>query len=203
MRVKRTQGELKRQRDALSQYERYLPTLQLKKQQLLLEVLHQQQILAEKQSLLTEKRESAHHWSGLLTEAPDISRWLIPETIIIEKRNIAGVELPFFKKVTFPEPAYDLFLMPLWLDEGLEFVHEIVACMEEIQILEQGIAILKQELRITTQRVNLFEKIRIPEVKEAIRQIRIAISDQMTNDICRSKIVKSRIEEVENEDMMA
>ena len=31
MKIKLTQGELKRQRDALRQYERYLPTLQAEK----------------------------------------------------------------------------------------------------------------------------------------------------------------------------
>jgi V/A-type H+-transporting ATPase subunit D len=56
-------------------------------------------------------------------------------------------------------------------------------------------------LRISTQRVNLFEKIKIPEAKEAIRVIKIHIGDQMTNAVGRSKIVKNKIEEVTSEEV--
>ena len=40
--IKHTKNELKAQRDALRRFERYLPTLQLKKQQLQLEVRHRE-----------------------------------------------------------------------------------------------------------------------------------------------------------------
>ncbi len=53
---------------------------------------------------------------------------------------------------------------------------------------------MKQELRITTQRVNLFEKVKIPQAEEAIRRIKIFIGDQMTNAVGRSKIAKKKIE---------
>ena len=76
-----------------------------------------------------------------------------------------------------------------------------VSFQEEIQVIEKGISILKHELRITTQRVNLFEKIKIPEAKEAIRRIKIYISDQMTNAVCRSKIAKNKIEEANFEEV--
>jgi V/A-type H+-transporting ATPase subunit D len=48
--IKLTKGELKRQRDSLKQFQRYLPTLQLKKQQLQMKILEFRRILAEKQS---------------------------------------------------------------------------------------------------------------------------------------------------------
>ena len=54
--VKLTKGELKRQRDDLRQYERYLPTLQLKKQQLQLEIHCQMALLEKKISEREEKR---------------------------------------------------------------------------------------------------------------------------------------------------
>ena len=54
--------------------------------------------------------------------------------------------------------------------------------------------ILRQELRITTQRVNLFEKIKIPEAREAIRRIKIYLGDQTANAVGRSKIAKRKIE---------
>jgi V/A-type H+-transporting ATPase subunit D len=195
MKIKFTQGELKRQRDAQRQYERYLPTLQLKKQQLQLEILNQQSAFRKRENSLLERENSAEEWSGLLIEVPEISQWLIPEKIITTKKNIAGVDVPVFERVDFKPAEYDLFLTPLWVDAALELLREMVSLQEEMAIYEKGIFILRHELRITTQRVNLFEKVKIPEAKEAIRRIKIAIGDQMTNAVGRSKIAKAKIEE--------
>lgn len=200
MKVKLTQGELKRQRDALRQYERYLPTLHLKKQQLQIEIRHQQSALTGRRNSLSEKKKSAEIWLGLLIEAPDIRRWLTPEKILTARKNIAGVDIPVFDRVDFAQAEYDLFLEPLWVDTGLEILREMVVLSEEIRVIEQGITILKRELRITTQRVNLFEKIKIPEAKEAIRLIKISLGDQMTNAVGRSKIAKNKIEEADLEE---
>jgi len=201
MKIKFTQGELKRQRDAQRQYERYLPTLQLKKQQLQLEILHQQSALRKRKNSLSEREKSAEEWSGLLIEVSDIKHWLITEKIITAKKNIAGVDVPVFERMDFKPAEYDLFLTPLWVDAGLESLRNMVSLQEEIAIIEKGIFILKHELRITTQRVNLFEKVKIPEAQEAIRLIKIYIGDQMTNAVGRSKIAKNKIEETNFEEV--
>jgi V/A-type H+-transporting ATPase subunit D len=73
----------------------------------------------------------------------------------------------------------------------------MVSLEREINLLEEGIAILRGELRVTAQRVNLFEKVKIPEAREAIRLIKIYIGDQMVNAVGRSKIAKRKIEEAE------
>jgi len=194
MKVKLSQGELKRQRDALRQFERYLPTLQLKKQQIQLEILHHQAFLKEAKDALSRKMKAATEWSALLAEDPGIGRWLVPKNVVRGKKNVAGVDLPVFERAEFETAMYDLFLEPLWIDRGIEALREIVSLQEEIRILEEGISILNHDLRITTQRVNLFEKVKIPEAKEAIRLIKIHLGDQMTNAVGRSKIAKKKIE---------
>jgi V/A-type H+-transporting ATPase subunit D len=194
--TKLTKGELKKQRDGLKQYQRYLPTLQLKKQQLQLEILQQVSALSEKKHAFTKKKESALLWSGLLIEAEkNFKSWLIPSNISTITKNVAGVDLPVFERASFNEPEYDLFDTPLWVDFAIEHLRELVSLEKEIEVEEKAIAILKHELRITTQRVNLFEKIKIPEAEESIRLIKIYIGDQMTNAVGRSKIAKRKIEE--------
>jgi len=193
--IRFTKGELKRQRDALKQYERYLPTLQLKKQQLQIEILHQMSFLEDKKRNEREKRNNIEIWSGLLEE-PGINmrQWIKPKQAALNSKNIAGVDLPVFGDVEFDAAEYDLFIMPLWVDAAIEVLRVLVSLREEIRVIEKGIEILRQELRITTQRVNLFEKVKIPEAEEAIRRIKIYIGDQMTNAVGRSKVAKRKIE---------
>jgi V/A-type H+-transporting ATPase subunit D len=198
MKIKLTQGELKRQRDSLRQYERYLPTLQLKKQQLQIEIVRQQGVLRERRNSLSGKKRSAENWSGLLGEAPHIRQYLVSQAVVASRKNIAGVDIPVFERAEFSPAEYDLFLTPFWVDAGVEVLREMVALREEIGVIEEGVAVLNRELRITTQRVNLFEKVKIPEAKEAIRLIKIYIGDQMTNAVGRSKIAKNRIDEAES-----
>jgi V/A-type H+-transporting ATPase subunit D len=193
--LKLTKGELKRQRDALKQYERYLPTLQLKKQQLQVEISRQLIRLEEKKNALGIKKNSALAWAGLLAEpAIDLKPWLIPGQVVVKTRNIAGVDIALFEQIEFSAAEYDLFALPLWVDNAIEILRAAVSLQEEIRIIGNGVNILRQELRITTQRVNLFEKVKIPAAKEAIRLIKIYLGDQMANTVGRSKIAKNKIE---------
>ncbi len=194
--IKLTKGELKRQRDTLQQYERYLPTLQLKKQQLQMEIIRQLLLLEEKRRLEVNKIKTALAWAGLLSEEKkSIQSWIRPKEVVLGSRNIAGVNLPVLERLEFNTLDYDLFLFAPWIDTAIEVLKDIVNAREEIKAMEDGVAILRQELRITTQRVNLFEKVKIPQSQEAIRLIKIYIGDQMANAVGRSKIAKRKIEE--------
>lgn len=195
--IKLSKGELKRQRDALKQYLRYLPTLQLKKQQLQIEILRQSMVVEEREHNEAAKRNAIEAWSGLLASDTQInlSAFLKPKAVILGQKNIAGVDLPVFEGIEFPWAEYDLFVAPLWVDAAIEGLRELASLRQEIEVLKKQITILRQELRITAQRVNLFEKIRIPEAEEAIRLIKIYIGDQMANAVGRSKIAKRKIEQ--------
>ena len=195
--IKLTKGELKRQRDALKQFARYLPTLQLKKQQLQLEILQQNTTLQDIKQVLIKKKQSIYSWAGLLVEPlVEIKLFLKPEKINTHLKNIAGVDIPVFDTLEFGEKDYDLFLMPLWLDTAITALREVIVLNKEILTRQEGVNILRQELRITTQRVNLFEKVKIPLAEENIRLIKIYIGDQMANAVGRSKIAKRKIEEM-------
>ncbi len=195
--LKLTKGELKRQRDALKQFKRYLPTLQLKKQQLQLEILGQNVILQEKNQAQIKKRQVIDSWIGLLTELRvNLKPFLKPQKIVTHIKNIAGVDVSVFDALEFGPSEYDLFVTPLWVDSAIQSLRELVILDKEALMLQEGIVILRQELRITTQRVNLFEKVKIPLAEENIRLIKIYIGDQMANAVGRCKIAKRKIEEL-------
>jgi len=193
MKIKFTQGELKRQRDLLKQYERFLPTLQLKKQQLQLELNNQILALEMYQSQRDQMTQEIIAWMGLLAESKIVmNEIVIPRQVFMTSRNIAGVDIPVFDKVEFAPIEYDLFSTPLWLDRATKLFMDYIALLFQVDALQQGAELLKRELLITTQRVNLFEKIKIPETQENIRLIKIYIGDQLAASIGRSKLVKRR-----------
>ncbi len=195
--IKFTKGELKRQRDALKQFEHYLPILQLKKQQLQIEIQRVHKKLSLKIQQIDNLKDKISVWAGLLKEPEDyVSKWIKPKQIVRRNLNIAGVDIPLLEQVDFEDGEYDLFLTPLWVDIAIEKGKQLVVLLEEEKIFEAQLKILGIELRITMQRVNLFEKVKIPECREDVRIIKIYLGDQQTNAVGRSKIAKSKIEKL-------
>ncbi len=199
MAVKLTKNEQKLQKDRLKQYQRYLPTLQLKKQQLQMVI---RQIEAEvaklraKQEKLVQDMQS---WIAVYNENTAFSDELKVENLIKVDRvvkakgNIAGVNIPVFKELTFIPISYDLNAYPLWVDKALESLRDCARYDALIGTLEQQIKLLGRELRTTSQRVNLFEKVKIPEAKNNIRKIGIYLGDQQTAAVVRGKIAKKKL----------
>lgn len=202
--IKFTKGELKKQRDALKRFERYLPILQLKKQQMQLEIQRVHQRLKQKIEELDSLENDISEWAGLLEEPGDyVTGWIKPKNIVTSGLNIAGVDIPVFERVEFEEAEYDLFLTPLWVDTAIIALRKFIGLLEEKKALDKQLEILTRELRITNQRVNLFEKVKIPECAENIRRIRIYLGDQQASAVGRSKIAKKKIERMSLEAVLA
>jgi V/A-type H+-transporting ATPase subunit D len=193
--VKLTKGELKRQRDSLKQYRHYLPTLLLKKQQLQMKILEARKLYAEREEALNAKLADIERWAGLLADSSvDIRAWVKPTDILVKTVNIAGANVPVFDDITFEHVEYDLYLTPFWLDRAVVQTRLMASILAELKVIQEGVAVLERELRITTQRVNLFEKVKIPECQENIRRIRIYLGDQQAGAVGVGKVAKKKIE---------
>lgn len=193
--IKLTKGELKRQRDSLKQYRHYLPTLILKKQQLQMKILEARRLLEERETVLRQKGEDIEAWAGLLGDSSiDIKKWVTPTSVFVNTINIAGANVPVFDNILFEKAEYDLYTTPFWIDKAIEELRLLVTLLAEVMVINQRITILENELRITTQRVNLFEKVKIPECQENIRNICIYLGDQQANAVGVSKVAKKKIE---------
>ena len=191
--IKLTKNELKNQRDALKRFERYLPTLQLKKQQLQLEVRQARERLRELDEenarVLAEHAPDLALIGALDPAAPalaTVTEWRV------KALNIAGAEVPAFDGVEFDTPERDLFSSPVWVDTAAELLRQQTEARLRRQLLTEQLACIEEELRTVTQRVNLFEKVKIPGAQENIRRINIYIGDQQTNSVGRSKIAKAK-----------
>jgi V/A-type H+-transporting ATPase subunit D len=190
--IKYTKNELKAQRDALTRFRRYLPTLQLKKQQLQMELRGLEAQIAEKRAEEEKARADLASWVKLFSEPFDFKPHIQVEKIERSFGNIAGVAIPIFGSISFVDETPDLFETPAWVDSGIELLRQLIRLRVERQIIEEQHRLLSAELRTTSQRVNLFEKVKIPECRENIRVIRIFMGDQQTAAVARSKIAKGK-----------
>ncbi len=192
--IKLTKNELRLQKDALKMYQRYLPTLTLKKQQLQTEI----RAIEEKAKKTLEEKEKLEKnfssWIAVFSE-----KEAFPENILavsnIRKSfgNIAGVDIPIFKGADFIRQEYDLYETPLWVDIAANHMEKAMLLDLEVEVLEEQVRLLEKELLSTSQRVNLFEKVKIPQTKENIKKISIYMADQQVSAVVRSKISKRKL----------
>jgi V/A-type H+/Na+-transporting ATPase subunit D len=190
--IKYTKNEMKAQRDALTRFTRYLPTLQLKKQQLQMELRTLETQIEAKRDEEEQARADLASWVKLFSEPFDFAPHIQVAKIERSTGNIAGVAIPIFGSIAFEEEMPDLFETAVWVDSGIEMLRQLIRLRVERQIIEEQHRLLSAELRTTSQRVNLFEKVKIPEAKENIRRIRIFMGDQQTAAVARSKIAKGK-----------
>jgi len=191
--VKLTKTELKRQKDALKRYRRYLPTLILKKQQLLMVIRQLENRLAEEIQSRERLVDGAAPWLDLFAEPFPFQDWLRVNSVQTESANVAGIEIPVFKSMDFMTASHDLFMTPPWVDEALLLFARLSRLDVEIGLSRRQVSLLGAELRITSQRVNLFEKVKIPQAVESIRKIHIYLGDQQTAAVVRGKIAKNNL----------
>lgn len=192
--IKHTKNELKAQREALARYERFLPTLELKKSQLVTEIRHLSLAIEQVEEEIRKVTEQVFTWVDVMAEEVDLKAWLKIKEIHTDEGNIAGIEIRIFHQVEFEDVPYDFFTTPLWVDRALSILKEQIARRIKIKILQEQIEVLQQELRVTIQRINLFEKVKIPETRENIRIIQIFLGDAQTAEVVRGKIAKSKIQ---------
>ncbi len=197
MAIKLTKNELKAQKESLKMFRRYLPTLQLKKQQLQTEIrvieARAETVRAERDRLNAEFEA----WIAVFGEAEAFE----PDTVKVRSirtgpGNIAGVTIPVFESAEFSRAEYDLYETPLWVDTASARLEKVLSLDLEARILDEQVRLLQIELRTTTQRVNLFEKVKIPEARANIKKITVYLGDQQVAAVVRGKISKKNLERV-------
>lgn len=207
MAIKLTKNELKNQKESLKMFQRYLPTLQLKKQQLQTEI----RTIETRAKEVRANRDTLHkefeQWIAVFGETDIFTPAILKvKTIRTATGNIAGVSIPIFSGADFERSRYDLYSTPLWLDIACDRMERVLSLDLEAQVLDEQVMRLNAELRTTTQRVNLFEKVKIPETKKNIKKISVYLGDQQVAAVVRGKISKKNLEhtaDTEDEEAIA
>jgi V/A-type H+-transporting ATPase subunit D len=194
--IKLTKGELRNQQVLLAQLEKYLPTLQLKKALLQVEVQEVRMEIQRLESLQNEKKQYVDALSGLFATQTtiDLTQAAKIKNVIKRHENIAGVDVPYFQEIDFDDFTYDLFETPPWIDSAILQLRDLVTLHQQVKIAYEQREALEKEWKEVSIRVNLFEKVLIPRALENIRVIKIFLSDQQLAAIARTKVAKAKIE---------
>ena len=192
--IKLTKTELKAQTDALKRFQRFLPMLQLKKQQLQAEIAG----ISAKADAVTEReravRAGLDRWVGLFATNEDVVAGLVKvKGVRTGTANIAGVTIPTFESIDVETKEIDAWATPAWVDDAVAVAKDVMSLQCERAIYVEQRRLVSEELHQTSQRVNLFEKVKIPEAKENIRVIGVYLGDQQTAAVVRGKIAKKKL----------
>lgn len=191
--VKLTKTELKAQTDALKRFQRFLPMLQLKKQQLQGEIAGISAKADATRAAERAVRADLDRWVGLFaTDSALLAGLVKVREVRTGSANIAGVTIPTFDAIETDVKPVDPWATPAWVDGAVDVTTKILSLQCERAVYEEQRRLVAAELQQTSQRVNLFEKVRIPACKEAIRVIKIALGDEQTAAVTRGKIAKGR-----------
>lgn len=194
--IRLTKNEMRAQKNRLTQLERYLPTLHLKKAMLQVEVNEARLEIVRLENAFHQARLAISEASGLLSEKVGFDLQLAAKVIKIQKRyeNIAGVDIPVFEDVLFAPLEYSLFSTPAWLDKTVAELRGLAKQKAKLLLAEEKKKALEKELREVSIRVNLFEKNLIPTAQKNIRKIKVFLGDQELAAVAQAKVAKTKIE---------
>lgn len=194
-RISLTRLELKRSRERLLRYERFLPALKLRQQQLQVTLHKTDMLLKEAAARRDEARAALDAYRPVLGDVAgvDVRALAEPQEVRTRDVNVAGVRVPELDQVVFGDVEYSLFGTPPWVERALADLRALNRRKAEVELLERRRGLLRHELTRVVQRVNLFEKVKIPETEQIIQRIRIHLGDEMASAVGRAKIAKTAL----------
>jgi V/A-type H+-transporting ATPase subunit D len=188
-----SKASLTAQGGRLKTYERYLPALDLKRQQL----IRERALAAER--LATTGQAIADLRARVRADLPMASDLEVEVTDLVTvagvemgEDNLMGVRLPRLDRVALHRRRYALLAKPEWVDRLAELLAAMLELRVRLRVEERRLALLDEAVRTITQRVNLFDKVLIPRTRANIKRIRIFLADGERAAVVRAKIAKAK-----------
>lgn len=196
-RIKLNKISLREQKQKLAMYSRFLPALEARKQQFLMQLALTRKEIQQKEARLQEIIQEISVWSGLLEDMGSmVKSYLEIKEVKSSVRNVADLKVPYFQGVTFNNPPYGFFSTPYSFEAVVTALREAVEINEEIRMLRIGEEMLFNGFRKTSQRINLYEQRLIPGCREAMRKIAVYLQDQQSAAVGVAKVAKRMLEDV-------
>jgi V/A-type H+/Na+-transporting ATPase subunit D len=188
-----SKSSLQQQRDRLRLFERFLPSLELKRQQLTAEYKKAMQVLTEAEQGADQASRSLIALLPILgSSSMKLSGLVRIRRIDIAEEDVLGLRLPTLRAVEFDTADYSLLATPFWVDDLVTCLKDVATYRLRLQVYRERVARMQGAVRRVTQRVNLFEKVLIPNAKQNIARIQIFLSDVERAAVVTSKIAKGK-----------
>lgn len=190
-RIKLNKVSLRAQKQKLAMYQRFLPALEARKQQFLMQLALARKEVADQEARLRELLLEINAWSALYRDMGPLLKFFI-EIKEVEStiRNVAGLKVPQFHGVVFDDPPYSFFATPFSFEEVKRKTRAAIGCREAIRMLREQEKVLFEGFRKTSQRINLYEQRLIPDCRNAIRKIVVYLQDQQAAAVGVAKVAK-------------
>jgi V/A-type H+-transporting ATPase subunit D len=184
-------ASLSKQSRQLKTFERFLPSLDMKRRQLMAEQARERNAIARtRQDMEALRANIAVQMPMLANREIDLSELVKVKSASLGEHNVVGTRLPTLERVEVQVRDYGFLAKPHWVDRLVDELTRMLELQVRFAVQQRRAALLDEAARKVTQRVNLFEKVLIPRAQENIRKIRIYLADAERAAVVRSKIAK-------------
>lgn len=181
------------ERQKLATYGQFLPSLELKRDQL----------LAERNAAARRLANLDRDWSEALLavgeDLPMLAGSAIQLDGLVRVRHVhrgnerrLGLDLPVLQEIDFAVADYGFLTTPHWVDAVVARLQAALRLALNRRLQQERLAILERALKKVNQRVNLFEKVLIPETRQTVKRIQIALADAEKAAVVRAKLAKAK-----------
>ncbi|GFO82561.1 V-type ATP synthase subunit D [Methyloceanibacter sp.] len=194
-RIPLSKSQLTREKEGLASYQRFLPALDLKRQQLMTERARARRNIAElRDKLAAMPAEVGEAIPMLADRRIELSGLARVKAVKLGTQNVTGVRLPVVEDVEIERTTYGYMVRPHWVDALIDRLETALKLRVEVEIAERRLAVLERAVVRVTQRVNLFDKVLIPQARENIRRINVYLGDAERAAVVGAKIAKRKRE---------
>jgi V/A-type H+-transporting ATPase subunit D len=165
-----------------------VPTLDLRRKQLTREMLKWEERIRE----LERKRDALFAQMEQCPHA-EVEKIVSVEKVETAQLNVAGVMLDEVSGVDFDVRQYSMFASAPSVDLFVKLKKDLMEAESALEVLRNSLIVLLDELAVTTQRINLFEKRLIPEYDGQIRYIKGRLEDLERSNVMVAKIAQKEI----------
>ncbi len=164
---------------------RAVPTLDLRRKQLNREILTwEEEVERAAQSAQELERRFGENPHAVIEKIVSV------EGVETKTTNVAGVLLEEVERVRFAPIRFSLISTPPSFDLFVSLRRELLEEQERLAYKRRALEILLEELMVTTQRINLFEKRLIPQYEGEIRYIKGRLEDNERASVMVAKIAQ-------------
>lgn len=192
-RLQLNKSSLARQTALLRSYQRFLPSLDLKRQQLMGERAKARAQVATLQAQVAAfAAKVGQDLPMLANEDVSLDGIVRLTDYKLGSENVVGTRLPVLDRIEVEVAPYSAMAKPHWVDDVARLLHDMLEARLKVQVARQRVVVLDKAVATITQRVNLFEKVLIPNARANIKKISIYLNDEEMAGVVRSKISKRK-----------